>query len=112
MQVAAVGEGPWDVPAWRVDAHRFRISRYFVTIRKLVETDFLSERVVIAAVDLSAIEVFLDLIDPLDEVKAALPTYSSADKQFFLELSEKYPYRLVWTQQRAAAGSSSSSRTP
>lgn len=80
-----------DQEARAVDEPRFRVSRFFVRTRKLVRAGFLSRRVVIAALDRQAIEdVFLRLIDPLDEAKAG-KRYKRDDRDFFEALLKQYP---------------------
>jgi hypothetical protein len=70
----------------QVDTARFRVSRFFVRIRKLSTAGFLSRRIVWLALQRAAIEdIFLELIDPLDQVISQL-TYgreSVADRDFF-----------------------------
>jgi len=56
-----------------------------------VKAGYLSEDVVVAAIERSAIkEVFLEMIDKLDKAKAQ-PHYSSEDRKFYEQLLEKYP---------------------
>jgi hypothetical protein len=72
-----------------LDDHRFRVSRFFVKIRKLVEGRYFTDDVVIRALGHAAIEdVFLKLVDPLDSTTR---TYGAADKRFYSDLLEKYP---------------------
>lgn len=73
-----------------VDDARFDISRFFVRVRKLSQSGYLSERVIIAALDPEAIErVFLALVDPLDEVKAGAD-YKHDDRDVFTALLRRY----------------------
>jgi hypothetical protein len=79
-----------DRDARDLDDHRFRVSRFFVRTRKLVRAGFLSERVVVAALERQAIEdVFLRLIDPLDKAKAG-KNYDSEDHRFYTSLLSHY----------------------
>jgi hypothetical protein len=75
----------------QVDPARFRVSRFFVRIRKLSKAGFLSRRIVWLALQRAAIEdVFLDQVDPLDQVISRL-TYGRenvTDRDFFLQLIE------------------------
>jgi hypothetical protein len=74
-----------------LDDARFRISRFFVGIRRLVKAGFLSERVVIAALNRRAIEyVFLKLVDPLDEAKAGT-RFNPTDRDFYRALLNRFP---------------------
>lgn len=74
-----------------LDQARFRVSRFFVRTRKLVRAGFLSEDIVSAALDRAAIEsVFLELIDPLDKVKAGA-SYKTDDREFYTALLRRYP---------------------
>ena len=78
----------------RVDPARFRVSRFFVKIRKLVNEGFLESRIVIAALDRAAVEqVFLERIDPLDQVVCRLHygKENPIDTRFFTELLKRYP---------------------
>ena len=69
-----------------VDDARFDVSRFFVKIRKLCLAGFLERRIVILALGRAAMEdVFLELIDPLDRVKAS-GKYGKSDRDFFDEL--------------------------
>jgi hypothetical protein len=76
-----------------VDPARFRVSRFFVRIRKLSKADFLSRRIVWLALQRAAIEdVFLERIDPLDQVINSLNNRppSIADRDFFRQLLEDH----------------------
>jgi hypothetical protein len=73
----------------RVDPARFRLSRFFVRIRKLSRAGFLSRRIVWLALQRAAIEeTFLEQVDPLDQEIARLNhrPESLADRQFFRDL--------------------------
>jgi hypothetical protein len=73
----------------RVDPARFRLSRFFVRIRKLSNAGFLSRRIIWLALQRAAIqETFLDHVDPLDQVIASLNkrTGTLADRRFFQKL--------------------------
>jgi hypothetical protein len=77
--------------ALRLDGHRFRISRFFVRARKLSRAGFLSERILRDALGGVAIEdVFLGIVDPLDEAKAG-PSYGLEDRRFYSNLLLKHP---------------------
>lgn len=69
-----------------VDPSRFRLSRFFVRIRKLSVGGFLSRRIILMALGRAAIEgMFLEQIDPLDQVISRL-AYSRdnvTDRDFF-----------------------------
>jgi hypothetical protein len=75
--------------ATTIDASRFRVSRFFVRVRKLSTGGYLSRRIIWRALGRAAIEdVFLGLVDPLDQVVneiAGNPT-SVADREFFTQL--------------------------
>lgn len=74
-----------------LDAHRFRVSRFFVRTRKLVLGRYLGEKIVRDALGGQAIEdVFLKLVDPLDAAKAPY-NYGSTDRAFYSGLLKKYP---------------------
>ena len=78
----------------RVDPSRFRISRFFVKVRKLSKAGYLDERVVVAALGQSHIQyMFLDLIDPLDQECYVLLRghKTSADRLFYEGLAKQYP---------------------
>lgn len=80
----------------RIDPARFRISRFFVKIRKLMAAGFLERDIVVAALDRAGIEkVFLPFVDPLDQVIRAV-AYGSGDKRdrdFFKDLLKDYDKR-------------------
>jgi hypothetical protein len=74
-----------------LDQARFRVSRFFVRVRKLVRAGFLSEEVVLAALDRRAIsDVFLGIVDPLDKVKGG-SKYQATDRDFYEALLRRYP---------------------
>jgi hypothetical protein len=74
-----------------VDDHRFRVSRFFVKTRKLVQGGYLSETMVASALGGQAIEdVFLKMVDPLDSIKAD-HNYGLADKRFYTALLDEHP---------------------
>lgn len=81
-----------DTNAHNLDDHRHRVSRFFVRTRKLIRGDYLSEDVLVKALDRAAIEdVFLKLVDRLDEAKAG-SHYKSDDREFYTDLLQrKYP---------------------
>lgn len=69
-----------------VDPARFRVSRYFVRIRKLSTAGFLSPDLVRRALSREAIQdIFLSLVDPLDQVinDVANKKRSVADRDFY-----------------------------
>jgi len=98
MECAANGIDPIDrfvdeieYQAQAVDDARFKVSRFFVRTRKLVTEGYLPERLARIALGGQAIEdVFLMLVDPLDEAKAGAH-YGIGDRMFYRELLEKYP---------------------
>jgi len=71
---------------YNINEARHRISRFFVRIRKLAQAGYLSEDLIVAALDADAIDLtFLKRVDPLDELVA--PTsYKCVDRQFFADL--------------------------
>jgi hypothetical protein len=69
-----------------VDAARFRVSRFFVRVRKLARAGYISRRIVFLSLNREPIEdVFLRLVDPLDEVisVAVRGRPSLADRTFY-----------------------------
>lgn len=75
--------------AW-VDDQRFRVSRFFVMVRKLTRAGYLSEDIVWQALEGRAIrEVFLELVDPLDRAKVGL-NYAGLDRSFYQDLLRKH----------------------
>jgi hypothetical protein len=73
----------------RIDPARFRISRFFVRLRKLANAGFLSRRIIFLALNRAAIEdVFLACVDPLDQVITVSNTGrdSLADRTFYQQL--------------------------
>jgi len=77
--------------ATEVDDARYEVSRFFVKIRRLVTTRYLSEHIVLNSLDRRAVEMFLEKIDPLDEAKAG-SNYQRADRDFFSALLKKYSH--------------------
>lgn len=76
-----------------VDPARFRISRFFVKVRKLTDAGFLERTIIVAALDRASIDkVFLPFIDPLDQVIRAVAYGSgdSRDREFFTALLKDY----------------------
>jgi hypothetical protein len=72
-----------------VDPSRFRLSRFFVRIRKLSVGGFLSRRIILTALGRAAIEdLFVGQIDPLDQVIAriAYKKDNVLDRAFFCEI--------------------------
>jgi hypothetical protein len=72
-----------------VDPARFRVSRMFVRARKLARAGYVSRRIVFLSFNRQAIEdVFLALVDPLDEVIAVAHrgAPSLADREFYRQL--------------------------
>jgi hypothetical protein len=77
-----------DIAAF-VDPARFRLSRFFVRMRKLSNGGYLSRRIIWLALGRAAIEdVFLALVDPLDQVvnDIAGRRASIADRDFYKQL--------------------------
>jgi hypothetical protein len=76
----------------RVDPSRFRISRFFVKIRKLAGSGYLDEELIVTALGREHIEdVFLKLIDPLDQEVAFQRRGSNdlTDRHFYEGLAKK-----------------------
>jgi hypothetical protein len=74
-----------------VDDCRFRLSRFFVRIRKLVQAGYLTEDIVVNALDRAVIEaVFLGMVDPLDAARART-RYKATDREYFSRLLARYP---------------------
>lgn len=72
-----------------VDDSRFRVSRFFVGLRKLSNAGYLDRRVIAAALSREAMEdVFLEEIDPLDQEISQLVRGrpNITDRDFFREL--------------------------
>ena len=101
MSAAAAGRDPVDLYSHEigldgldvpeVDESRFLISRLFVRARKLVEAGYLEAELVAKAFGGQAIEdVFLKLVDPLDEVRSGKGS-GRADEIFYRRLLSKYP---------------------
>lgn len=79
--------------ATEVDPARFRVSRFFVRVRKLSTGGYLSEDLIWSALSREAIEdVFLSLIDPLDQVvnEIAGRRRSVADYDFYQRLLSQH----------------------
>jgi hypothetical protein len=77
----------------RVDPARFKLSRFFVGMRKLSRAGFLSRRIVWLAMQRAAIEdVFLAQIDPLDQViaESAHGRRNVSDRDFYRELLAEF----------------------
>jgi hypothetical protein len=86
----ATGEDNPDERTLWIDAQRFRVSRFFVTVRKLTRAGYLSEDIVWQALESRAIsEVFLELVDPLDNAKVGLK-YAGVDRAFYQGLLRKH----------------------
>lgn len=78
----ATGEDNIDKRTAWIDDQRFRVSRFFVSVRKRTRAGYLNEDLVWQALGGQAIEdVFLKLVDPLDEAKAG-HRYGVSDKVF------------------------------
>jgi hypothetical protein len=75
---------------YNIDDARYAVSRFFVMVRKLANAGFLSEDVIVSALDARAVdEVFLKLVDPLDEI-AAPDSYQRIDREFFVSLLQRH----------------------
>ncbi len=73
-----------------VDPARFRVSRFFVRIRKLALAGYLDRRLIFTALGRAAVEdVFLRQIDPLDQV------ISMADHSRATSLTQSFSLRLL-----------------
>jgi hypothetical protein len=71
---------------YNIDEARYALSRFFVRIRKLAKKEYLSEDVIVAALDAKAIaKVFLEWVDPLDELVSG-PDFQSTDREYFSDL--------------------------
>ena len=90
--------------SYNIDEARFAISRFFVRIRKLNLAGYLSEDVIVNALSASAIrDVFLGIVDPLDEI-AGGSSYWSIDRDYFASLLERrYPPRKTTAQKGGAS---------
>jgi hypothetical protein len=101
MEAAAAGADPrerfeteigvdgTDTPG--IDDSRYLVSRLFVRTRKLAEAGYLSDEIVAKAFGGQAIEdVFLKMVDPLDEVRAGVGQ-GRADEKYYRRLLRKYP---------------------
>jgi len=90
-ECASQGTQPWQKTSWpeEFDDARFRVSRYFVVIRRLVNAGLLSEEVVRESLDSRAIDLFTSFIDPLDKAKLG-SNYRDTDLEFFESLRESY----------------------
>jgi hypothetical protein len=87
--------------------HRFRVSRFFVRIRKLVRAGYLTEKLVSEGIGGEAIEeVFLGMVDPLDAAKAG-HNYGAVDRLFYTELLKRHP-----RTKRSGEKSAPSGRSP
>jgi len=64
---------------------RHEVSRFFVSIRKLVGAGYLPKDVLVASLERAAVEWFVERIDPLDRAKAP-SKYSAADREYFAGL--------------------------
>ncbi len=77
-----------------IDDSRFKVSRFFVKVRKLSAAGFLDRRLIVAALSRAAIEdVFLKLVDPLDQVifERTYGRPNIKDRDFYRELATMYP---------------------
>ncbi|MEQ1896078.1 MAG: hypothetical protein ABL971_01665 [Vicinamibacterales bacterium] len=77
-----------------VDDSRFKVSRFFVKVRKLSLAGFLDRRLIAAALSRAAVEdVFLGLIDPLDQVVSCrhYGRPNITDRDFYRDLAKMYP---------------------
>jgi hypothetical protein len=75
-----------DYAVERVDDARFRVSRFFVKIRKLSLAGFLERRIIVLALNRAPMaDVFLSLVDPLDQVISArvYGRTNVTDREFF-----------------------------
>jgi hypothetical protein len=75
------------------DPARFAVSRFFVRIRKLEKGGYLSREIIWSALGRAAIEdVFLALVDPLDQVvnETAKKSTNLKDRLFFQELVDTF----------------------
>lgn len=87
----ATADDPMSDEVEYVDAARFAVSRFFVKVRKLCLEGFLERRIVIAALNRAPMEdVFLSLVDPLDQVIAARGAGRNVvDRDFYRSLVDE-----------------------
>ena len=72
--------------SYNINEARHRISRFFVRIRKLANAGYLSEDIIVSALDADAIELtFLRRVDRLDKLIAPA-SYKDTDRRFYTEL--------------------------
>jgi hypothetical protein len=64
---------------------RHNVSRFFVSIRRLVESDRLPEDVVVSALEAAAFRFFVERVDPLDQAIAG-KFHDDTDRRFYLNL--------------------------
>lgn len=89
MALNVYGSGVSDTNAHCLDDHRHRVSRFFVRTRKLIRAGYLGEDILVRALDRRAIEeVFLQLVDRLDEAKAG-SRYKREDRDFYTDLLQR-----------------------
>ena len=87
--VRAHTEGTPDTVATLYFECRGGRSRLFVKIRKLTTSGYLPERLVLISLDRRAVEMFLDVVDPLDEIVAGA-NYRADDRELFTALLQKH----------------------
>jgi len=76
-----------------VNDARFKVSRFFVKVRKLAMAGFLDRRIVVAALSREAMEdVFLDMVNPLDQVinQRRYGRETITDRNFYRALARAY----------------------
>lgn len=75
------------------DDHRFKISRYFVKVRRLAEAGYLPLDLVQMSLEQGAIKMFLELVDPMDEVvcRTSGKQPVTDDRDFFRRLLNDEP---------------------
>ena len=77
-----------------IDTHRHRVSRFFVRLRRLSEAGFLDQDIVrISLVPRAVEEVFLELVDQLDEAVCEMNStpFGDSDRVFYREFCRKVP---------------------
>ena len=70
----------------QIDEHRHRVSRFFVRLRTLAERGLVDEEILRASLHRRAVQdVFLDLVDKLDEVvcEVSQTPFGDADRKFY-----------------------------
>jgi hypothetical protein len=74
------------------DEPRFRVSRFFVKIRKLSQAGYLRREIIRAALDRDSVQLFLENVDPLDQIVRQLAgkAADTTDRDFYSKLLQEY----------------------